>query len=267
MSGAILHALPEQALRALAEALDAGAVGAPYTALSVRRYASADEREALSGALAAMDGAGMSAAAIAMTLRLLLREREEAKRAVGSAELVWTGPKITGSRSRETAVVVDELFAAACTQVLVSSYSLWEGREVLHRLIERMAERPSLSARMFFNIPRADWQKDWTGEALVRQFSARFREHHWSGSRMPEVFYDPRSLELGPEAKGVLHAKCIVVDDERSLVTSANFSEAAHSRNIEAGVLLHNASFARGLRRQFETLVVAGALLRLPGLD
>ena len=64
----------------------------------------------------------------------------------------------------------------------------------------------------------------------------------------------------------MLHAKCIIVDDELALVTSANFSEAAHSRNIEAGVLVDNAPFARALRRQFETLASSRLLLRVPGI-
>ena len=49
-------------------------------------------------------------------------------------------------------------------------------------------------------------------------------------------------------------------------VTSANFTEAAQERNIEAGVLVHDAGFARALRSQFEALVSAGDLRRVPGL-
>ena len=70
-------------------------------------------------------------------------------------------------------------------------------------------------------------------------------------------------LERGPRA--ALHAKCVVVDDARALVTSANFTEAAQTRNIEAGALVHDAVFAQALRAQFEALVDAGELLRVPG--
>ena len=34
-----------------------------------------------------------------------------------------------------------------------------------------------------------------------------------------------------------MHAKAIVVDNLRVFVTPANFTEAAHDRNIECGVL------------------------------
>lgn len=57
-----------------------------------------------------------------------------------------------------------------------------------------------------------------------------------------------------------------MVDDDRALVSSANFTEAAHERNIEAGLLLNDRQVAKALRAQFETLVERGALRRVPGL-
>jgi phosphatidylserine/phosphatidylglycerophosphate/cardiolipin synthase-like enzyme len=58
----------------------------------------------------------------------------------------------------------------------------------------------------------------------------------------------------------VLHAKCIVVDDRKAFVTSANLTTAAQERNIEAGLLVEDAGLAQSLRMQFETLVGAGIL-------
>ena len=49
-------------------------------------------------------------------------------------------------------------------------------------------------------------------------------------------------------------------------MTSANFTEAAQERNIEAGVLVRSPAFAQALSAQFETLLHAGALRRLAGL-
>jgi phosphatidylserine/phosphatidylglycerophosphate/cardiolipin synthase-like enzyme len=99
----------------------------------------------------------------------------------------------------------------------------------------------------------------------VRAFAERFAAHDWPhGVRLPELFYDARSLspEAGPKA--CLHAKCIVVDDARAFVTSANFTEAAQERNIEVGLLVADASLAGALRSQFDALLLAGALTRLP---
>jgi phosphatidylserine/phosphatidylglycerophosphate/cardiolipin synthase-like enzyme len=49
----------------------------------------------------------------------------------------------------------------------------------------------------------------------------------------------------------------------RAFVTSANLTEAAQGRNIEAGVLLDDAVFARALRTQFESLIDRGYVRRL----
>jgi hypothetical protein len=56
-------------------------------------------------------------------------------------------------------------------------------------------------------------------------------------------------------------------DGPRVTSYSANFTEAAQERNIEAGILVGDPAFARALRDQFESLVEARQLLRVPGLQ
>ena len=46
-------------------------------------------------------------------------------------------------------------------------------------------------------------------------------------------------------------------------MTSANFTEAAHERNIEAGVMLRDKSAAKALSSQFETLAARQILRQL----
>ena len=58
----------------------------------------------------------------------------------------------------------------------------------------------------------------------------------WPSRARPEVFYDPRTLSIDQNQRATWHAKCVLVDDELALVTSANFTEWAHQRNVEAGV-------------------------------
>ena len=67
-------------------------------------------------------------------------------------------------------------------------------------------------------------------------------------------------MEGGSGPPAVLHAKCIVVDGIRAFVTSANLTEAAQKRNIEAGLLITDAVVAQALRMQFESLVESGLL-------
>ncbi len=75
--------------------------------------------------------------------------------------------------------------------------------------------------------------------------------------------------ELDPgqtkEVKSHLHAKCIVIDEQRALITSANFTEAAHARNLEAGVVITDPSIAKSLQAQFDILVERGELKPVSG--
>jgi phosphatidylserine/phosphatidylglycerophosphate/cardiolipin synthase-like enzyme len=149
--------------------------------------------------------------------------------------------------------------------VLVAGYAVYQGRQVFAALAENMDARLDLRTRMFFNVPR-DPGDDRSDAELTREFADRFREREWPGRRLPEVYYDPRSLSREPGPRACLHAKCIVIDSAAAFVTSANFTEAAQERNIEAGVLVRSPVFAGALSAQFETLLHAGVLRKLAGL-
>ena len=86
----------------------------------------------------------------------------------------------------------------------------------------------------------------------------------WPGEKLPELFYDPRSLDLETVKRSSLHAKCIVVDRRTAFVTSANFTEAAQTRNIEVGALIRCDRFAARLAAHFDTLAEAGLLRQVP---
>jgi phosphatidylserine/phosphatidylglycerophosphate/cardiolipin synthase-like enzyme len=115
---------------------------------------------------------------------------------------------------------------------------------------------------MFLNVQRPH-QNQEPESVLLRRFTDTFRKDIWTGNRLPEVFHDPRSLAIGTQPKACLHAKCVIVDEQYVLITSANFTEAAHERNLEAGVLLND---TKAMRAQFESLVSRNILRRASGL-
>jgi phosphatidylserine/phosphatidylglycerophosphate/cardiolipin synthase-like enzyme len=84
------------------------------------------------------------------------------------------------------------------------------------------------------------------------------------GQPRPTVYYDPRTATPGPPWAS-LHAKCIVVDDECALVTSANFTDRGQTRNIEAGVLVTDTTFAEQLAGQWRQLVREGLVEQYRG--
>ncbi|RYG32860.1 MAG: phospholipase, partial [Burkholderiales bacterium] len=60
-----------------------------------------------------------------------------------------------------------------------------------------------------------------------------------------------------------LHAKCLVVDGARALVTSANFTRSGQARNIELGVVVHDADFATQVLTQWMRLAGLALVARL----
>lgn len=245
-------------LRALASAAQAGRLPAPYSPVSIGRLLGSARADETAAALRAL---GLAPDQLAVVLTLLAAERESVAAESRSVELVWTGPETAGSASRDTSVVVRELFSQAERSVLVSGFVVYQARELFDPLARRMSERPGLSVRLFLNIPRPPGSLD-PPEGIVRDFVEAFRAKNWPGERLPQILYDPRALDSGGASRAVLHAKCIVVDDRRAFVTSANLTEAAQERNIEAGLLMADPVVARALRMQFETLAESGVLKR-----
>src|SRR5262245_5161579 len=94
-------------------------------------------------------------------LALLLDARADAIDAHGTngncVELVWTGPEIGASFSRDTSVVVRELFASAARSVLVSTFVIQANKAVFDALASRMDQVPDLRAQIFLNVGR-EWR-------------------------------------------------------------------------------------------------------------
>ena len=243
-------------LRALASAARAGRLGQPYSAIALGRLL---DPAVVSETAADLQTLGLSTEALGPALSLLADEREAAARESGRVELVWTGPELPGAGSRDTLVVVRELFTSAEVSVLVSGFAVHQGREIFEPLARRMAEVPSLKVRLFLNIARPPGSRD-SELSVVQAFVDEFRTKEWPNDAPPEIYYDPRALAEDYRQRAVLHAKCIVVDDRHAFVTSANLTTAAQEKNIEAGLLVRDSGLAHRLRNQFEALVGAGVL-------
>ncbi len=253
--------LASGALDILADALEAGALRPPYAAGVLARWL--DPREAAQAAADLQPFAPLSAPDLGRVLRLLAGERRRAAEARARVELVWSGPDTPGVASRDTAVVVRHLFQSARRSVLVASFAVYQGERIFRVLAQRLDAEPELHARLVLNVAREAFDAT-PDDDLVRRFAAQFFAREWPGTRRPEVFYDPRGLQPGGSGpRAVQHAKCVVVDDAEALVTSANFTEAAQERNIEAGVLVREPSFARSLREHFDALIANGTLRRM----
>lgn len=253
------HRLPRPRLTALADALAAGRLVAPFTTVALQRIAPGPDAAVVAAELDRLAESGMRAPDLAYLLRAIAHERTAGQRIADRIELVWSGPEHSTAISRDTGVVVRELFSAARSTVCIAGFAVHNGRSVFKALANNMAENPSLSVSMFVNIPRPHLNGQ-PEEAIVRAYVAGFVQNEWPGARLPQLYYDPRALSLDPGPRASLHAKCIVVDRRWSLITSANFTEAAQERNIEAGVLIDDPHLAAAVESQLENLIMANAV-------
>lgn len=126
-----------------------------------------------------------------------------------------------------------------------------------------METQPSLRVIFCLDIARSLSDSSLPSE-ILRRFAHDFTTKHWPSKKLPDLYYDPRALAETYEKRASLHAKCVIVDRRVAIVTSANFTEAAQTKNIEAGVLIRHAPFVARLSDYFEALRSTNQLLQCP---
>lgn len=256
-----LDLLTDADLAALASALRSGRLHSPFTGVSIQRFCPPAQAAVTAAQLQQLSDEGMQPQHLALLAETIVRSRARQAQESEVVDLVWTGPEVLGVTNRDTGVVVRDLFGSAETEVLVAGFAVYQGRAIFKRLAERMGERPNLRVRLFLDVQRHPTYGSLDTEVLGR-FLHRFRTQEWPGEKLPELYYDPRSLDLEAVKRSSLHAKCVVVDRRVAFVTSANFTEAAQTRNIEVGALIRCGRFAARLVGHFESLADAGLLKR-----
>lgn len=249
-------------LRAVASALRTGQISSPPSAFALAAIGCPDP--VLGVELQRLAAEGMSAAHLALVVQLTASAIEQRVLADRAGELVWTGPESAFSHSRDTLVVVEELFAHARRSLLLSTFVIQQPEHVLAPLMARMEAVPDLAVSVFLHVGRGSDSDTRTDAAIVAEF-AKALEKAWGTRWRPKIYYDPRGLSFDRTTRASWHAKCLIADDEVSFVTSANFTEWAQQRNVEAGVLIRSREFSLQLRSHFDALVVTKHVQRLPG--
>ena len=254
----LFRSLSASTLESMSQALKAGRLKPPYTAFTVAEWAPQAVRELLASELLSLQTSGFTPATLAITLEALAEHAAARQRAIDQIQLVWTSPDEEGPHVRDTSVVVRQLMSEARQSLWISTYSIFNGQEVFLPIEEAWSFRPQLEVVLILNVPPSD-------DAAVEKYAWSFWKYHWPWSRKPAVFYDPRGPEKTPGAPACQHAKCILVDGVTAFITSANFTESAHERNIELGVLFReNPKVAQSIRSKFESLIQNGFLQPLP---
>jgi phosphatidylserine/phosphatidylglycerophosphate/cardiolipin synthase-like enzyme len=273
-----LRDLNRATLASLTEALRSGHIRAPITRSMLAGYVPLGQLDAVLAALSAMEREGMTPRHIAHVVGMLAEERLEGQRMSDRVQFVWSPPELDRIDSRDTAVVVQDLFVQARSSVLIATFAIdkqQRARALFAELAAKMDAEPQLAVRVFANIHHPERRRTSsfhkttppptpTPAQLAREFGDKVRREIWPGRRLPDFYYDPRSLSPDAQHRAVLHAKVVVVDARYTLLTSANFTEAAQRRNIEAGVLIDDPRLATRLTQQFDKLVEASVFAPVP---
>jgi PLD-like domain len=170
-------------------------------------------------------------------------------------QLVLSGCQSEGVPTRDTAAVVQTLFAAAQKEVVIAGYAFHRADAIFAPLAAKMQANPELSVRIIMDVKRP-YQNKTIAQDLVRKASADFWKKSWPWQPRPMLYYDPRALALEPAQHASMHAKFVLVDRTHALITSANFTYAALNKNIEVGVLLCGASLNQQLALFAEALIM-----------
>jgi phosphatidylserine/phosphatidylglycerophosphate/cardiolipin synthase-like enzyme len=222
--------------------------------------------------------AGLGRSSLSAVLGAVLAERQEGTKK--NLQLVWSGSDAGPSYARYTVHVVPELISRARRQITIAGYSFDQGAGVFEQLhsvmlahdvpVRLFVDIDQLFSRLKQQLKRAkrrarlqplDVARQSGSAAFAKEVLAVFRELYWPHSdRSLDVYYDPRTADH--RAFASLHAKCLIIDHEHVLITSANFTGRGQERNIEVGVILHDRGYAQALETQWSNLVESGDVVR-----
>jgi phosphatidylserine/phosphatidylglycerophosphate/cardiolipin synthase-like enzyme len=222
--------------------------------------AAGSDAVAVAETLRSLAAAGMTPRQMAIVVRGIAEAHEHVPKPSSLFDLVLSGPDLPGVPMADTAAVVHTMLSQASREVLLVGYAVYNGKKLFEPLARRMAEVPTLSVTLCLDIARVPNDANPSAD-IVAKFAREFRSRHWPWERLPELYYDPRSLEQGA-ARASLHAKCVIVDRERALITSANFTDAAQRKNIEVGVVITHRPTVERLADYFEGACSVGLLSR-----
>lgn len=161
--------------------------------------------------------------------------------AKGSVELVWSGPATDEVPMRQTEEVVCQVIESSQTNLLVISFAVYRIERILKCLEAARARGVTIDVLM--EASEANGGKVSTdGFTLFRKRIPSARLWLWDKGNQADGF------------AGSVHGKCVVADDDRAFVSSANLTAAAMQKNIEIGVLVKGGSIPSAIRLAFNDL-------------
>lgn len=249
-------------LHALAASLRSGPLSLGLSRRSVAQIVGSVADDVLAY-LQCLSDAGMLPGQSALLVEAIAETTSASANPEQAIDFILSGPQLPGVPLSDTMAAFRTLVTEATSQLILMGYAVHNARAIFELLASRMAANATLRVIFCLDISRAHGDTSMTSE-IVRRFAREFREKHWPWPNLPELYYDPRSLSEDPLRRSSLHAKCVIADRARAIITSANFTEAAWLRNIELGVLVNHQPLVGRLAAYIDGLISASWLSRCP---
>ncbi|CAM3505140.1 MULTISPECIES: phospholipase D-like domain-containing protein [Saccharibacillus] len=148
-------------------------------------------------------------------------------------KIVATASGETTSFARDTVVVMRELINSAEERILITGFAI---SKYFRSILDSLGQKAKLGVRIEFYIDINDIVLEMLEE--IQDLSLKYENI---------LIYRYKCTASN------MHAKVILMDDKRALVTSANLSYNGLINNVEVGVLLQGADVAQ-IRLFFEEL-------------
>lgn len=157
----------------------------------------------------------------------------------GMLEILWTGPQTAAVPVRQTEPALCELIDSANKNLFVVSFVAYKAEKVYKAI--RSALNRGVTVRILAEASKEN------GGSLEEDPTGMLRK------KLPDAeFY---RWEDDSSSQHVVHAKCAIADGDAVLVTSANLTGAAMSKNMELGLLVKDRSVVGKLQRHFKALI------------
>ncbi len=190
-------------------------------------------------------------AAIALALRTA-RQAADAISATQHVEIAWTGPSVGATNARSTTQVFIETVRAAQHSLLCLSFAAYKDPLILTEL-EAAADRGVAVILILDGAQESQGALTTDARAAFESLGQKVAFYLWPTEQRPAVGHGVARL----------HAKAIIADQHIAMVTSANLTGAAMTKNIELGLVVHGGAIPRDLEEHVRDLIGAGVLRRV----
>jgi len=160
-------------------------------------------------------------------------------------EVVWTGPDLATSSSRQTAAVLFETLKSAHESLLLVSYAANDISDVTETLTSKAVERVEIRCVFESSEESENFRQSQKSLTALAEQLPLIRFYTWPKERRPKPWSS-------------LHAKVVIADRRTAFVTSANLTESAITDNVELGLLLRGGDAPARIHDHVTALIEAG---------